>query len=138
MRKFLIPLAVAGSALAVATPAAAQWAPAPQPYAHPYGQPYGQAYGYQNHYGHARALQARVDRLQRELGRLAQYRMISRNEYQNRQHDAREIERRLRREARDGRGLNVREMYSVERRIARLEQKIARDVRDGRRYAWRW
>ena len=80
----------------------------------------------------------RVDRIQREINRLAQYRMISRNEWVNRQQDARAIERRLRRDARDGRGLNAREMYETERRIARLEQRLARDVRDGRRYGFRW
>jgi hypothetical protein len=133
MRKVLISLAAAGSALAFATPAAAQYYPAPPPPA--YGQGYG--YGY-NNYGNVRALQARVDRIQMELRRLAQFRMISRNEYQNRQQDAREIERRLRRETRDGYGLNPREVADIQRRIARLEYRIQRDLRDGRRYAYRW
>ena len=64
--------------------------------------------------------------------------MITRGEFNNRNQDAREIERKLRRDARDGYGLNRQEVYNVERRIARLEQKIARDVRDGRRWAYRW
>jgi hypothetical protein len=64
--------------------------------------------------------------------------MITRNEYNNRNQDARDIERRLNRDARDGRGLNGQEINGIERRIARLEQKIARDVRDGRRWAFRW
>jgi hypothetical protein len=131
MRNVLFSVAAATSALAVAAPAAAQYYPAPPPV-------YGQGYGYQNHWGHVRALQGRVDRIQRDLGQLARYRMISRNEYFNRQQDAREIERKLRRDARDGRGISRSEVYQVERRIARLEQKIARDVRDGRRYAFRW
>jgi hypothetical protein len=131
MRKVLISLAAAGSALAFATPAAAQYYPQPQ-------RPgYGQGYGY-NNYGNARALQARVDRIQMELRRLAQFRMISRGEYNNRQQDAREIERRLRRETRDGYGLNPREVADIQRRIARLEYRIQRDLRDGRRYAYRW
>ena len=135
MRKLMISLVAAGSALAFAAPAAAQYYPAPQPpYAPGYG--YGQGYGY--NFGHVRALQVRVDRIQRDLRHLARNRMISRNEYRNRQEDARDIERRLRRDARDGRGLNGREVYEVERRIARLEQRIARDIRDGRRWGFRW
>jgi flagellar biosynthesis chaperone FliJ len=127
MRKFLISAAVAASALAVATPAAAQYQPILR------GQP-GYAWGYGQNYnyrGHASNLQARVDHVQRQISNLAQRRMITRNEHQNLQRDAREIERRLRHDARDGRGLNANEMYNTEHRIARLEQKIARDVRDG-------
>ena len=135
MRTFLISLAAAASALAVATPASAQWAPAPQGY----GQGYGHgAPGYDHRFRHVRALQVRVDHIQREIGRLAQYRVISRNEYHRLRNDARGIERSLRRDARDGRGLDGREVNRVERQIARLEHKIARDVRDGRRWAHRW
>jgi hypothetical protein len=124
MRKVLISLAAAATALAVAAPASAQWAPRP-------------GYGY-NNFGHVRGLQVRVDRIQREIQRLAQSRMISRNEYRNLNSSARDIERRLRHNARDGRGLDRREAYNIERRIVHLEQKIARDVRDGRRWGHRW
>ncbi len=130
MRKLMISLAAAGAALAVATPAAAQYYPQPQPYG--YGAPYGNAYGY-NNYGQIRSLQVRVDRIQRELRRLAQVRAISPNEYRNRNEDARDIERRLRRDARDGRGLSGQEVSQLQYRIARLEQRIFRDTRDGRR-----
>ena len=129
MRKVLISLAAAASAVAVATPAAAQY-PVPR-------QGYNQGYGY-NNFGHVRALQARVDRIQRDLSQLARHRMISRNEYRNRQEDARDLERRLRRDARDGRGFTGQEVMQAERRIQRLEQKIARDMRDGRRGFFRW
>ena len=57
MRKVLISLAVAASALAVATPASAQYFPAPQ----------GNAYGYNNNYGQVRRLQARIDQIQRQI-----------------------------------------------------------------------
>jgi hypothetical protein len=127
MRITLISLAAAASALAVATPAAAQ-------YQQGYAQPQGYAFGYGQNYnrrGHARALQIRIDRIQRDIFRLAQRRLISRNEHQNLQRDARDIEHDLRRNAIDGRGLTAREMYNTERRIAHLEQKIARDIRDG-------
>jgi hypothetical protein len=128
MRKFLIPLALATSTVALAAPASAQWA----------SQPRANAYGHNNNYGHARAMQARVDNIQRQITRLAQRRMISRNEYNNLIRDTREIEQRLLRNARDGRGLTRQEASNTERRIARLEQKIARDVRDGRQWAYRW
>ncbi|HET9812718.1 MAG TPA: hypothetical protein VFP57_03555 [Sphingomicrobium sp.] len=130
MRKLLIPIVAAASTLAIAAPAAAQYYPAPR--APAYG------YGYNNNYTYVRGLQNRVNRIQRDLQQLAQYRMISRNEYRNRNEDARDIERRLRRDARDGRGLNRNEIVRTEQRIVRLEQKIARDTRDGRRWGFRW
>ena len=83
-------------------------------------------------------MKARLDYTQRELRRLAQYRMISRGEYYKLNRESREIEYRLIRNARDGRGLSPREAYEVERRMVRLEQKIARDVRDGRHWRYRW
>ena len=138
MRKLLVPLIAAASAVAIAAPASAQWAPPPQQ--HGYGVP-PQQYGYGapgQYFHHARGLQMRVDHIQREIRRLAQYRMISRNEYRSLHRDSRQIEVRLRCNARDGYGLNPREAYRVERQIARLEQRIARDVRDGRRWRHRW
>lgn len=139
MRKFLIPLAAAASTVALAAPAAAQWypQPMPQPYANPYQQPYGNAYGY-NNYGQARSMQVRIDRIQRDLRQLASRRMISRSEYRNLLRDSREIERRFYRHRRDGYGLSQREMYDVQMRVARLEQRIARDIRDGRHFGYRW
>jgi hypothetical protein len=126
MRKFLISAVAAASALAVATPAAAQYYP---------NRPV-HAYGYNQ--GTVRALQVRVNRIQQDLRHLAQYRQISRNEFYNRDREARNIERHLRRDARDGRGFNRNELVQAEQRINRLERKIARDIRDGRHYAYRW
>src|SRR3954452_1085309 len=69
MRKVLISLAAAGTALAFATPAAAQYYPQPQPQPYGYGAPqYG--YGYNNNYGQVRALQYRIDAVQRQINRL--------------------------------------------------------------------
>jgi hypothetical protein len=127
MKTALFTIGAAVSAIAVATPASAQYFPQPRGY---YQVPYN--------YGHARALKARLDHTQREIRRLAQYRMISRSEYNKLMRDSREIEYRLIHNARDGRGLSPQEAYATERRMARLEYKIARDVRDGRRWAYRW
>ena len=131
MRKVLISAAAAASAMAFAAPAAAQYYPAPPPP--------GYGYGHNNYgYGQVRALQARLDHMQREISRLARYRMITHREYRDLLGDSRELERKLRHDARDGRGLSRKELYNVERRMARLEQKVARDVRDGRHYGYRW
>ena len=106
-------------------------------YRSPYQQPYGHVHSYAS-YGQLRATKVRIDRIQYDLRRLAQYRMISRNEYSNRIADSREIERRFYRNTRDGYGLSVHELYDVQRRVAYLEQKIARDIRDGRQWGFRW
>ena len=127
MRKVLISLAATASALVASSPASAQFFPASPAY----------GYGY-NNYGHARAIKARIDHIQREIGRLAYYRMISPNEYRNLIRDSQEVEWRLLHNARDGRGLTHWEAYDTERRIVRLERRIAWDVRDGRHWGYRW
>lgn len=124
MRNVLISLAVAASALAVATPASAQYFPQPQ----------GHALGY-NNYGHVRSLQARVNNLQRRIVQLDRRNILSNREAARLRHDARELERRLYRSARNG--LHPREAYDLERRVARLEQRIHLEARDGRRGDWR-
>lgn len=131
MRKVLISIAAAGTALAFATPASAQYFPAQQQ-----GYGYGQGYGYnqggynQGGYGQIRSLQARIDRVQGQLDRLAQRRAISRGEYRSLHGDSHRIEMRLRQLA--SYGLGQRERYDIERRIARLEQRIVYEARDGR------
>jgi predicted RNase H-like nuclease (RuvC/YqgF family) len=119
VKKVLISLAAAASTVAIAAPASAQW----------YPQPQGYAYGY-NNMGHVRALQNRIDRLQFDIRNLAQRRMISPYEYQNLRAEARDIERRLRFDVRDGGRFDQREAYNTARRIQRLEYRIQRDARD--------
>jgi regulator of replication initiation timing len=124
MRKVLISLAVAASALAVASPASAQFYPQPR-------APQGYGYGYHNNYGQVRNLQVRVDSIQRQIERLRQRRAISRNESRDLRSEASNVERRLRLSSRYG--LNPRERQNIEIRIARLEQHVRHEVRDGRR-----
>ena len=121
MRKVLISLAVAASALAVATPASAQYFPVPQ----------GNAYGY-NNYGQARRLDARIDAIQRQIRVLDRRNILSDREARRLFNDSRELERRLRIAARNG--LHPQERYDIERRLARLEQRLFRDARDGHRW----
>ena len=131
MRTLLISAAIAVSALTAAAPAAAQWAPPPV-YGSQYGSPYGNAYGYNANYGQVRSLQARVDNLQRQIHRLDQRNVLSNREAARLMDDSRDLERRLYRSARYG--LNGQERYAIETRLARLEQRLWRDARDGNRY----
>lgn len=119
MRKLLITIATAASALAVAAPASAQYFP----------QPRGNAYGY-NNFGHVRSLQVRVDQLQRRIAVLDSRNRISEREARNLRQDARELERRLHRVARNG--LHPQEAQQIEYRLARIEQRLMRDANDGR------
>ena len=122
MRKILITLAAAASALAIAAPASAQYFPQPQ----------GHAYGY-NNYGHVRALQARIDRVQQRIDRLDRRNILSEREARWLRSESRGVERTLRARARYG--LNPHEARDVEYRIARLEQRVQREAwdRNGRR-----
>jgi hypothetical protein len=124
MRKIIIALAAAGSALAFATPAAAQYYPQPQ-------QPYGNAYGY-NNYGQVRALQVRIDSIQRQIEHLRARRAITRNEAEGLRQESRQLERRLFSRGRNG--LNFQEVRSIEVQIARLERHVRHEVRDGNRW----
>ena len=129
MRKILISIATAGTALAFATPASAQYYPQPQNYGQNYGQGYG--YGQNNHWGQTRALHARIDGIQRQIQYLQSRRLISRSEYNGLNRDARNLEYRLRNASRYG--LNYNEMRQVEYSLARLEWKVRREVADGNR-----
>jgi opacity protein-like surface antigen len=121
MRKFLISLAVATSALAVAAPASAQYFPQPQ----------GYGYGY-NNYGQVRRLQARIDRIQRQIERLDRRNILSNREARRLFEESRELERRLARAGRNG--LNFRERQNIEVRIARLEMHVRLEATDGNRW----
>ena len=128
MRKFLISAALMASTVAVAAPAAAQWG---QP-AYGYGQqPYGNAYGY-NNYGQVRRLQVRIDQIQRRIVQLDRRNILSNREANRLRNESRSLEYRLRNASRYG--LNGRERYDIEIRIARLEQRIYREARDGNGY----
>lgn len=130
MRTLLIPLAAAASALAVATPAAAQYYPQPQHYP----VPQGPAYGYHNAYGQVRALQVRIDRIQRQIAHFDRRNIITNREARRLRDDSRDLERRLRQASRYG--LNPRESQNIQVRIARLEHRLFRDARDGRRWGY--
>ena len=125
MRKFLISAAVAASAFAVASPAAAQY----------YLQPQGNAYGYQANYGQARSLIARVDQIRRQIDRLDSRDRITEREARNLRYQANVLRDRVRRASFNG--LNNRERRDIEVRIANLEQRVRYEVSDGNRWGQR-
>jgi len=131
MRKFVLPLAVAGAGLVAASPAAAQFYPAPQ------AAPYAYGNGYNNNWGQFRSLQARIDNVQRQINRLDRRDVIRGRSADRLMDEANKIERRLHERARGG--LNQREAYDIEMRIGRLEQRLqfAMNDRYGR-YGDRW
>jgi len=116
MRKVLISLAAAGAALAIATPAAAQYYPGQ------YGAPYGNAYGYNNNWGQVRSLQVRINAVERQINMLDRRDRIRDRSADRLRDEANSIERRLRHAARDG--LNPYEARDIQVRIARLEQRV--------------
>ena len=128
MRKFLISLAAAGAALVVASPAAAQYYPQPQPYGHGSGyNGYGyNNYGYNNYansnYGSVRALRARVDAIQWQIKSLDRRDRIRDGRADRFREEANGIEHRLHRAARYG--LNPYEANDIQARLARLEQRV--------------
>jgi len=118
MKKVVLALVTAGSALAFATPAAAQYYPAPPAY----GAPYGNAYGYNNNWGQVRSLQVRINAVERQINVLDRRDRIRDRSADRLRDEANSIERRLRHAARDG--LNPYEARDIQVRIARLEQRV--------------
>ena len=121
MRKLVFALAAAGSALAFASSAAAQYYPA-QPYGQPYGYSgYNGGYGY-NNFGQVQQLQARIDAVQNRIRYLDHRNVIGDHSADRLKDEARNIEKQLRRSERYG--LNPYELNNLQVRVARLEQRV--------------
>ena len=119
MRKLIVSLAAAGSVLAIATPAAAQYYPQ-QPYQQQYGASYGNAYGYNNNnYGQVRALQVRINMVERQINQLDRRDRIRNGQADRLRNDANRIERRLQHAARDGMSFRRVERHPGSDRAAR-------------------
>ncbi len=125
MRKFLISAALLASTIAVAAPAAAQWARQ---------VPQGYAYGYNNQVDPrlARNYSVRINRLHQQIHRLGQRNQLSRSEFLRLNRDIDVLKNRLSRAS--YRGLSRQEAYVIERGLARLEQNIYREARDRNGY----
>jgi hypothetical protein len=119
MRKTLLTLAAATSALAVATPAAAQYYRAPQ-----------QGYGYNNSSAAFRNLQVRIDRLQQQIRDLDNRNLLTNGQARQRYNESRIIERQLYGMARDG--FSPREADELTRGLAQFERQVWNDTNGGR------
>lgn len=121
MYKFLIGAAIATTALA-ATPAAAQYYQ---------GQPYGNAYGYNynNYNGLTRSYMVRIDQLRQRIERNDSRDRISEREARQLRAQAVDLQRRVRSYASNG--LNNRERYDLDRRIANLQSRLRYERNDG-------
>ena len=122
MRKFLIPIIAAGSALTFAVPASAQWAPPVYRVT-----PYNYAYGFNGH-NFARSMQARVQRVRGDIRVMQSRRILSYSEARALDTEARSVERRIYTASRHG--INRNEARNVENRIRRLEVRVSREATD--------
>ena len=116
MRKLIIPIVTAVSAISMSVPASAQWAPPVYRY-----QPYNYGNGY-NGYNFARSMQARVQRIRVDIRQLEARRILGRGEARELEQDARSIQQRIFRASRNG--IQPREARNLENRIRRLEYRI--------------
>lgn len=136
MRTVLISLAAAASALGLASPASAQWAP-PQPQGYGgqhYGNP-GYGWGHQDRrFGQVRELHNRVQRLRQRIDQLHRTHRLSNREARRLDAHAIQIHRRI--DAASRRGLNPRERFDVRRRIEGLRHAIRYEARDSNRWGW--
>ena len=121
MRKLILPLAAAGTALAVATPAAAQYYPQPQPYNYQVPQ-YGYGAPQYDYRGQRYGLQMRVDALQRRIEDLRRARVLRGDRAERLRREARSIERRIRQTS--GFGIGALATGDLQMRLARLEQQV--------------
>jgi hypothetical protein len=122
MRRFLMSLTAAASALAFAAPASAQWAPPVYRY-----QPYNFGYGFSG-INFARAMEGRVQRIRGDIRAMQMRRILSFGEARSLDNQARNLQRRIFRASRNG--ISPGEARSVENQIFRLERRVAREAND--------
>ena len=119
MRKVLLSIAAAGTALAFATPAAAQWAPRP-------------AYGYNN--GNIGRWQQEIRQLRIRMDQLGRSGRLTGREARDLNNDIRGTERMLYRSGRNG--ITWREARSIDQRIQRVRYELRRYSDYDRRGGW--
>jgi hypothetical protein len=130
MRKFLIPIVAAASAIAVAAPASAQyvqWAPPVYQY-----NPYNYGYGFSG-INFARSMADRVQRIRHDIRVMRDRRVLTRYEARSLDNQAENLQRRIFRATRNG--IRPGEARSLENQIFNLQRRVAREANDwDRRY----
>ena len=124
MRKFLIPIVAAASALAAAAPATAQaqWMPPRYNY-----QPYNYGRGFEYH-RFASDMNARVGRIRRDIRDMEERRILSPWEGRSLEYQAADIQRAIYRDSRNG--IQPGEARRLENRIRQLEYRVSREATD--------
>ena len=122
MRKFLIPIVAAGSALTVAAPASAQWAPPVYHY-----QPYNYGSGFQ-YRTFARSMEVRVQRIRVDIRAMQARRILSWSEARSLERQAANLQARIYRASRNG--IQLGEARRLENQIRNLEFRVQREARD--------
>lgn len=122
MRKLLIPIVAAGSALLVAVPASAQWAPPVYRY-----QPYNYNRGFSYH-AFARSMEQRVQRVRYDIRAMQARRILSWREARSLENQGAELQRRIWRASRNG--IQPGEARRLENQIRNLEWRVQREATD--------
>jgi hypothetical protein len=122
MRKFLIPIVAAASAVAVAAPASAQWAPPVYRY-----QPYVYGQGFSYH-AFARSMEVRVQRIRNDIRAMQVRRILSWSEARSLDNQARDLQRRIFFASRNG--IQPGEARRLENQIRNLEFRVQREATD--------
>jgi septal ring factor EnvC (AmiA/AmiB activator) len=120
MRKLLISIA-AVSVVAIAAPAAAQWAPPVYHY-----QPYN--YGAFQYRPFAQAMEVRVQRIRRDIRAMQARHILSWREARSLEHQAADLQARIYRASRNG--IQPGEARRIENQIRKLEFRVQREATD--------
>jgi hypothetical protein len=126
MRKFLIPIAAAASALAIAAPASAQYARHWVPPVYNY-QPYVYGNGW-NYHAFANSMQQRVERVRRDIRAMQAQRILSWGEARSLEQQAANIQRHIYNRSRNG--IQPNDARVLERQIRNLEMRVQREATD--------
>ena len=126
MRKILIPVLAAASALAIGAPASAQYAQRWAPPVYQYN-PYNYGYGF-NGINFARSMADRVQRVRMDIRVMRDRRVLSRGEARSLDNQAERLQRRIFRATRYG--INPYEARNLENQIFNLQRRVAREAND--------
>jgi len=122
MRKLIIPIVTAVSAISMSVPASAQWAPPVYRY-----QPYNYTTSF-SHVRFAQSMQIRVQRIRNDIRMLDARNVLSPREARSLDRQALNVQRNIRRASRYG--LQVGEARALERQIRNLEYRVQREASD--------